>query len=58
MYVTYVESQTRPTINTHEFINYELEYNLNNPYRPTKEEIIGMLDERDDVTNNEPTCRS
>ena len=24
-----------------------------NPYIPTKEEIIGMLDERDNVTDNE-----
>jgi hypothetical protein len=25
-----------------------------NSYIPTEEEIIGMLDERDDVTDNEP----
>ena len=48
-----VESETRPTMNAHEFINYELEYDLNNPYKHAGE-IISMLDERDDVADNEP----
>ena len=55
MYVTFAKSETRPTINPHEFINHELEFNLNNPYIPTVEEITCILDERDDATNNEPT---
>ena len=41
-------------MNTHEFINYELEFDLNNPHMLMKEEIIGMLDERDDAIDNEP----
>ena len=38
------ESESVPIINAHEFINYELELDLNTMYTPTKEEIIGMLD--------------
>ena len=41
-------------MNAHEFINYKLEFDLNHPYIPTEEEIISVLDERDDVANNEP----
>ena len=48
------ESETRPITNAHEFINYELEFVLNNPYTPIEEEITCMLDERDDATDNEP----
>ena len=52
--LVYVKSAIGPTMNTHEFITYELDFNLNNPYLPTKEEIIGMLDDKDNATNNEP----
>ena len=41
-------------MNAHKFIIYELEFDLNNPYTPIKEEIIGMLDERGDAADNEP----
>ena len=39
-------------MNYHEFINYELEFYLNNPYILIQEEILSMLDERDDAANN------
>ena len=48
------ESECGPTMNAHEFIHYELEFDLNNPYIPNLEEIIGMLDERRDAFDNEP----
>ena len=32
MYLIYVESETRPTMNSHEFINYEIRIDLNDPY--------------------------
>jgi hypothetical protein len=32
-------------MNAHEFINYKLEFDLNNPFIPTEEEIISILDE-------------
>jgi hypothetical protein len=41
-------------MNAHEFINYKLEFDLNNPYTTTEEEIIGMLDGGGDATDNEP----
>jgi hypothetical protein len=41
-------------VNAHEFINYEPGFDLNNPCVPIKEEIISMLDEEDDATDNEP----
>ena len=41
-------------MNAHEFINYALEFDLNNSYIPIEEEIIGMLDGKDDATDNEP----
>jgi hypothetical protein len=40
-------------MSAHEFINYELEFDPNNPYTPIEEKIIGMLDERDDAADNE-----
>ena len=46
------ESESGLTMNAHEFINYELEFNPNNPYIPIKEEIIGMLDGGGDVVDN------
>ena len=42
-------SEIGPAMNAHEFINYELEFDINNPYIPIEEELIGMLDERDDA---------
>jgi len=27
----------------HEYLNYELEFDLNNPYEPTNEEFLDML---------------
>ena len=41
-------------MDAHEFINYEEEFDLNDPCIPIVEEIIGMLDESDDATNNDP----
>jgi hypothetical protein len=32
-----------PNMNAQEYLNYELEFDLNNPYQPTNEEIIEML---------------
>ena len=48
------ESESGPTINTHEFTNYDLESDLNNPYTLSEEEIIGMLDRGVDANDNEP----
>ena len=47
-------SERRPTMNAHEFIDYKLEFDLNNPYTATEEEIIGMLDGGGGVADNEP----
>jgi hypothetical protein len=41
-------------MNAHEFINYELEFDINNPCIAIKDEIIGMLDAGGDVSDNEP----
>jgi hypothetical protein len=41
-------------MDAHDFINYETEFDLNNPYTPNDKEIISFLDENDDATNNEP----
>ena len=41
-------------MNAHEFIDYELEFDLDNPCIPLEEEIIGVFDERDDAIDNEP----
>ena len=38
----------------HEFINYELVFDLNNPYIPIEEDIIYMLDGRGDAAGNRP----
>ena len=42
------------TLNAHEFIDYELKFDLNNPQTPTNKEIISMLDGRGDALDNEP----
>jgi hypothetical protein len=47
------ESVSGPATNAHKFINYELEFDLNNPNAPTEEEITSMLDERGDAIDNE-----
>ena len=46
------ESESGPTMNAHEFINYELEFDLNNPYIPPKEEFISMFVGRGDAADN------
>jgi len=38
----------------HEFINYELEFDLNKPYISIEEDIICMLDGRGDAAGNRP----
>lgn len=50
-YLVLVSIKSRPTITTYEFINYELQFDLNNPYTLIKE-IIGMLYERDNAADN------
>ena len=48
------ESENGLTINAHEFMYYEVGFNLNNPYTPTKEEEIkSMLDGGGHATDNE-----
>lgn len=39
-------------------LNFELEFDLNNPYLLTKEEVIDMFDEGDDATDNDPIQES
>ena len=41
-------------MNAHEFINCELEIDLNNPYVSIKKENVGIVDDRDDAANNGP----
>ena len=41
-------------MNAHEFINNDLEFDVNNLYIPITGVFKGMLDERDVATNNEP----
>ena len=40
-------------MNTHEFITFELDFDLNNPYLPIEEEIIGILDDKYNAIDNE-----
>jgi hypothetical protein len=47
-------NKIKRTMDAHEFIDYELEFDLNNPYILIEEEIIGMLDEGGDVVDKEP----
>ncbi len=49
--LVFAESETGPTMNAHEFINYDVESTLSNPYVPIEDEIIDMLDAKDDATN-------
>ena len=39
------------------FINYEMEYDINKPYIPIEEEIIGMLDGGGDVVIDRVGCK-
>ena len=41
-------------MNARDFIVYELEFDLNNPYIHIEEEIIGMIDERNHAIDHEP----
>ena len=52
--LVFAKSEIEPTMNSHKFINYELRFNLNNPYILIDEEITRTLDERNDVTDNKP----
>ena len=55
MYLTVTENELGPTLNAHEFIHYELEFNyLNTPYMSIEEEITNILNERDDAADNQP----
>ena len=52
--LVFTKSESGPTMNAHECINYELKFDLKNTYIPIEEEIIGLLDWRGDATDNEP----
>ena len=43
-----------PTMNAHEFIDYGLQVEPNNPYIHFKDNITCMLDDINDVADNEP----
>jgi len=47
------ESEFGSTIDAHKFVYYELEFDLNNPYIPTNEEIMDILDEKNNAIVNE-----
>lgn len=49
--LVFAVSETGTTMNAHEFITYDVESTLSNPYVPTEDEIIDMLDAKDDATN-------
>ena len=36
------DSEVGEVINVHEYLNYEMEFDLNNPYEPTDEEFLKM----------------
>ena len=46
--------ESGPTMNAREFINYKLEFDLNNPYTPNEKDIIGRFDGGGDAIDNEP----
>jgi hypothetical protein len=52
--LVYAESETRPIMNAHEYINNELEFNLKHSYVFIEGEVIDTLDERNDAADNEP----
>jgi hypothetical protein len=47
-------NKIKRTMDAHEFIDYELEFDLNNPYVHDEEEITSMLEGIDDPIDNEP----
>jgi len=49
-----ISSETEtPNVNVQEYLNYELKFDLNNPYRPTNEEIIEMLPSQQQCSEHE-----
>ena len=46
------KTESEPTINAHEFINKELKLDLTDSYKLIEDEIIGMIDKREDAVNN------
>ena len=40
-------------MNAHDFIHYELEFDLKKSYIPIVKEVTCMFDERDDAVDNE-----
>ena len=36
------DSEVGDVMNAHEYLNYEMEFDLNNPYEPTDEEFLDM----------------
>jgi hypothetical protein len=36
------DSEVSDVMNAHEYLNYEMEFDLNNPYEPTDEEFLDM----------------
>jgi hypothetical protein len=40
-------------MNSHEFINHELKFDLYDPYIPIEKEIMSILDDKDGATDNE-----
>ena len=49
MYLNSTKSEPGPTMSAHEIVSYELEFDIGKPYIPIEEEIISMLDEKDDA---------
>ena len=49
-----ISSETEtPNMDVQEYLNYELEFDLNNPYQPTDEEIIEMLSSQQQGSEHE-----
>jgi hypothetical protein len=42
-----------PTMDAHEFVHFELDFDLNNPYQPTNEEIVQMLSFQHPITDED-----
>ena len=38
-----IDTKESEAMNANEYINYELEFDLNNPYKPTDEDILDMI---------------
>ena len=54
MVLTFAKSEHEPIMNAREFINCELDFDLDNSYVHI-DKFICMLDERDDASDNEPS---